>query len=159
MKIQFNKAVSDVTLYEICHKLQIPIRLICQRNELHNISQDGAYIVNLQPSTQGNGTHWCAFWKHKKTIFYFDSFSEPPPQNEVDLFFREHDTIWYSDVQIQSIKSSNCGFFCLGYFLALMHFKGPIPDRIGDYQNLFNKTDFKKNDKIIETFILHYINE
>lgn len=39
----------------------------------------GAYIINIQSSEDGSGTHWVSLYLAKKKAFYSDSFGLPPP--------------------------------------------------------------------------------
>jgi len=54
-------SISNVKLEEICKKKGIPLNGVYMKDELAEIQpQEGNYIINLQSSYQGSGTHWLA---------------------------------------------------------------------------------------------------
>jgi hypothetical protein len=55
------------------------------KNELPVKIKDGNYIINLQSSTQGDGTHWTALIIRNDTALYFDSFGAPPSTEIIDF--------------------------------------------------------------------------
>jgi hypothetical protein len=50
--------------------------------------EDGNYVLNLDDSTSG-GTHWIGFVVNtaKKSIYYFDSYGMPCPQECLDTWW------------------------------------------------------------------------
>ena len=52
---------------------------------------NGAYIINLQNSNDGNGTHWYCLYIENKHAMYFDSYGGPPPKEVVKFFKRKKD--------------------------------------------------------------------
>ena len=44
-------------------------------------------IINLDDE-EGNGSHWVAYKKYGKRIFYFDSFGNVKPPIELQKYFR-----------------------------------------------------------------------
>lgn len=157
MNLNFKKELYSNEIVDILQRLNIKINGIYAKDELNEKNlKYGAYVVNLD-NHYGMGTHWTCFYKSKNVIYYFDSFGFPPPQNEIDLFLKKHNKIFYNDIQIQHEKSILCGYFVIAFFLALKVFKGSIAYRIDQFQKLFNK-DTKKNDKILQTFLLSHYN-
>ena len=77
------------------------------------------YIINLENSYDGNGTHWTCFKVGGKTptdhqgnsIEYYDAFGFPPP---IELMNRAKGSIKWSNKQIQNVKSTACGWYCVG---------------------------------------------
>ena len=68
--------------------------------------KNGYYIVNL------NGrSHWTCLMKDKDKFYYFDSYGFPASQ-EVEDQINEY---MYSDLQLQHLNSSSCGFFCIAW--------------------------------------------
>lgn len=70
---------SKTTNYQLLHlykKFGIKIRDICSKDKFNdNQPCKGAYIINMQDSTDGNGTHWYLVYLEKpKKCAYFDSF-------------------------------------------------------------------------------------
>ena len=53
---------------------------IFSRDAKDHLHKTGSCIINLDDSI-GNGTHWVATNIKGKKVFYFDSFSIPPPMN------------------------------------------------------------------------------
>ena len=72
------------------------------------------YIINLQSSNQGNGSHWCCFSTFPKHCVYGDSYGIVPPTNIINFIESlgiKKIAYWYK--QIQSIRQTYCGWFCL----------------------------------------------
>ncbi len=98
------------------------------------------YIINLQSSTQGDGSHWCCFSTYPKHCVYFDSYAVVPPTNVIN--FIENlgiKRIAYWDKQIQSIRQTYCGWICLMF----LHFL---------YQGILHK-------KSLSTIMTHFQND
>ena len=68
--------------------------------------KNGYFVINL------NGrSHWTALLKDGDKYFYFDSYGFPASQ-EVEDQIGEY---IYSDLQLQHLNSSSCGWFCLAW--------------------------------------------
>lgn len=150
LKFNFKKNIlSNTDLYNLSEMLNLPLNGIYMKDEitLKNL-KNGNYIMNLQNHNQ-NGSHWVSFLKINKTIFYFDSFGMPAPQNEYDLFFKQHDKILYNKHQIQDINSHCCGYFAIA-FLYMMN-KNNL--NLTEFINMFAKQDLTKNDSIVKSLI------
>jgi hypothetical protein len=75
---------------------------------------DGYYVINL------NGkSHWTALFKNDKEYFYFDSYGFVASQ-EVEDQIKEY---IYSDIDIQSLNSTSCGFFCIAWMKWMQKYK------------------------------------
>jgi hypothetical protein len=73
----------------------------------------GSYIINLQSSFQGSGSHWSCFYYDKKQSYYFDSYGFIAPlevHNKIIPYY-------YSDSEFQDMKSTACGFYCLAFVI------------------------------------------
>lgn len=156
MNLNFNDELYSNQIEDIMKHLNIKLNGIYSKDELPSRLKNGCYIINLDNST-GEGTHWTAFYKYNKTIYYFDSFGFPPPQNEINIFFKGHDQLKYNDIEIQDEKSILCGYFCIGFFIAIKYFHGSLPYKISQFQRLF-KSNTKLNDSVLKNFILTYYN-
>jgi hypothetical protein len=120
------------------------------------------YVVNLQSSNQGNGTHWCCFSTFSKHCVYFDSYAVKPPTNVInfisDLGIKK---IAYWDKQIQSLRQTFCGWLCL-MFLDFLY-KGILKKQsLFTIMNKF-QNDFKWNFDIQEgpnnyNIVVNYFN-
>jgi hypothetical protein len=47
--------------------------------------KSGNYIINLESSTSGSGTHWMSMKISNKQCFYQDSFGVIPPKEIIDF--------------------------------------------------------------------------
>ena len=127
--------------------LKIPnFRGIFARHSPEHIHKKGGCIINLDDGV-GNGTHWVASFIKSKIIYYFDSFSLPPPVEFVDyarrLEMRYQHNYGYP---IQNISSVRCGYFCL-YFLDNIWRKS-----FYDCLKVFDLKDTQKNEKFIKKY-------
>ena len=133
---------------------KLPLIGIFMKNEMPTKPVNGCYIINLQSSTQGNGTHWTALFIYKKMSYYFDSFGAPPP-NEIILFSKKRKLqhLLYSNWIIQDLKSENCGWYCLGFLLYMWKNRQNI-----NIKEVFNQfvnnlqDDTLRNDEILRQF-------
>ena len=102
---------------------------------------NGAYIVNL------NGmSHWTALIKDGDIFYYFDSFGMPAP---APIEQRATDTIW-SDVDIQAMMSSSCGWFCIAW-IRFMKNKKDKKKAYANFLKLFTSHTPKllENEKVL----------
>src|SRR3977135_3220142 len=67
-------------------------------------------IINFQGETEGNGTHWSAWFKKGESKIFFDSFGTNVP-NELVKYLGKG--ILSSTFQIQKINSDICGELCI----------------------------------------------
>lgn len=73
-------------------------------------------IVNLD-SQIGSGTHWVAYTKRHKNVWYFDSFGNLPPPKELVNYFGHNINIKYNYKRFQKLNSYNCGHLCLKFLI------------------------------------------
>lgn len=108
--------------------------------------QNKFYIINLD-NNDGDGTHWCLVYNCRpKQCLYFDSFGQPSPENVLKRMKQIGKHIYYNDMQIQNINSSNCGYYCV-YVACNLALGRPYIDVI---------LDFDPNTKSNETKIENY---
>ena len=70
--------LSNFDIEEIANHYQIPI-VVVMKDELKNIKLINTnYIVNLESSKDGNGTHWMGLKIENKECVYFDSYGMLP---------------------------------------------------------------------------------
>ena len=136
--------LSNFDLEKICKFYKLPIVSISMKDELPSTIKDGCYIVNMQSSSQGNGTHWVALFVYKFNAFYFDSFGGLPP-NEIMKFVKKRNNchLFYNNWIIQNIKSSQCGWYCIAF---LKHM----------YQNLLQDLKVRPPRHMTHSIILYY---
>jgi hypothetical protein len=153
MSFNFNKNIlTDSDLKILSNKLNIKLNQVAMKDEISKL-QNGNYILNLQNHNQ-SGSHWTAFIKNRKKIYYCDSFGIIMPQEELDLFKDEKDLIYYNTTQIQDINSQCCGYFALGFLLYSKNNKGL---NLNNFLEMFNTKNLKQNDIIIKNYIKKYL--
>lgn len=72
-----------------------------------------AAIVNLDTSV-GSGTHWVCYRKIGSNIYYFDSFGNLKPPQELVQYFNGYD-VYYNYRTLQSYRMVICGHLCLRF--------------------------------------------
>ena len=72
---ELKKITTGEDLENMASSLHIPLLFTGLRNLLPKQPRTGGYILNLQPTDKGSGTHWTAIYlsKFPKHAFYFDS--------------------------------------------------------------------------------------
>ncbi len=68
-------------------------------------------ILNLD-TRNGPGSHWTAYFKIRKNIYYYDSFGNLPPPKELLNYFKEKE-IFYNRNREQEFNTIVCGHLCL----------------------------------------------
>ena len=150
--------LSNLDLIDYCKKLKIQLNGIYSKDIFNTIKpQLGCYIINLQDSNKGNGTHWtCLIIKSKSSCIYFDSFGITMPYDLICFVKRLNPKmkIYYSIDQIQHIDSIYCGWFCLFFLWFHMilykkeiNFNGYL---INKHNLIFDKKNLLANDFIIK---------
>lgn len=71
-------------------------------------------IVNLD-SIHGYGTHWVAYCKKKNEIYYYDSFGNLPPPQELVKYFGSISIINFNYYRYQDYNTFICGQLCLTF--------------------------------------------
>ena len=127
--------------------LKIPdFKGIFARDSVEHFHKTGSCIINLDDGV-GKGTHWVASFIKSGVIYYFDSFSLPPPLEFVEYARRLGMKYQYNyGNPIQNIYSVRCGYYCL-YFL----------DNIWrwsfyDCLKVFDLNDTQKNEIFIKKY-------
>lgn len=149
--------LSNFDLENLYNNLNIKLNAVLNKDLLNTIEPKiGNYIINLQNSYAGGGTHWTAFIIKKDITIYFDSYGVPPPNILLNFIhrFNKSSKIIYSIDQIQHYKSVLCGYYCL-YFHYYFN-----KNKIKNYTTLLNKHNSlyvyknrKLNDKILQELI------
>ena len=111
------------------------------------------YILNLDSNPMGPGTHWVLLYLvNKNTVFYFDSFGLPPPQR-ISYYSKIFKNRIRNIGQIQDIKSSSCGWYCI--YVADRLIKGD------SYLNIVETFDtrgttkgMRENEKVLQRYFL-----
>ena len=123
---------SNTELLDILKNDNIKINGVFAKDQLKKPLKDGFYIINLDNS-DGPGTHWTALYKINDGFsFYYDSFGFIAPEEIEDLLHKYE----YNKKQIQDIKSTSCGFYCIA-FIKFMINKQDKMKAFNTFCNLF----------------------
>lgn len=71
-------------------------------------------IVNLD-NTSGVGTHWVCYKRLLDTVYYFDSFGNMPPPQELLQYFKPAKNVLYNFNRLQKDDTKICGHLCLDF--------------------------------------------
>jgi hypothetical protein len=113
--------LNNFELEQISENYGMKLNPVVMKDEMQSLpAKNGNYIINLQSSTAGMGTHWCALCIEDKDIFYFDSFGIICPI-EVTTFCKRisKSSLAYNDLQIQHVETQTCGWYCINFLLHL----------------------------------------
>lgn len=144
--------LSNYDIINICKKLKINLNGVYS-NDLFNdvILENGFYVINLQNSNDGNGTHWTCVGISDYTHVYFDSYGFIAPQSVQEKL---NDFYFWNDSQIQHLESETCGWFCIAFMYYIQNDKEKkINKRYNNFINLFDKKNLLNNDDILYEFI------
>jgi hypothetical protein len=120
----------------------------CVSKDNLNILKRGFYIINLQSSEDGNGTHWCCLYVVNPVYsIWFDSFGFPPPK-EIESKLNLYD---FNKQGIQNINSSACGYYCIAFMKFVQGKTNPLL-AFNTFIKLFNKNT-KYNDEILKQIL------
>ena len=111
------------------------------------------YIINLDTSNEP-GSHFVAISVRGNTIIYFDSFGQRCSNQHISnaINASKKTLLRVSCIQIQSIKSLFCGYFCLA-FLIFDHYGISFDE----FLKKFNENDLDSNDSICINIIKSHI--
>ena len=146
--------ISNFDLEKLAKFYKLPLVSICMKNELPPKPIDGCYIVNLQSSTDGSGSHWVSMFVWKSICYYFDSFGAPPPLEIINFIKKKKGShLYFNNFIIQDLKSSNCGYFSLALLLYMYENRqnSNLKDAFNKFVNNF-ADDTTKNDDILKSF-------
>ena len=62
--------LSNFDLERLAEFYHLPLVAITMKDELPAKVEDGCYIINLQSSTSGNGTHWLGLFIYKNNAYF-----------------------------------------------------------------------------------------
>ena len=146
--------LSNFDIEEICQQYGVPLVGVFMKDELPSQLCDGNYIINLQSSTEGNGTHWTALVIDKTNAFFMDSFGAYPSQDIVKFVRKRKGLhLGYNNWIIQNIDSNFCGYFCIALFIYLRLNPGKLFHNANMFVSGFNDNS-KSNDAVLKSFFL-----
>jgi len=135
--------LSNTDIDEIMYKKGINYNGCFAVNELDHIPQ-GSTIINLN----GN-SHWTALIRDKDNYYYFDAFGFLCPKHIEDLIGKKY---MYSDKEIQGLKSSSCGFYCIA-FLKFLNNKKDKELFYKAFLDLFDNNKWEHNEVVLYTLL------
>jgi hypothetical protein len=144
--INTNNELSNFDIIKIIEdmKLSHVFGGVYSKDQLPTLQRNKFYIINLQDSDAGKGSHWTVFFYNKPlTSIYYDSFGFIAP-----LLVQENITPYiYNENEIQNYKSSACGYYCIA-FIKFLHNKTNKEEAFKTFLKLFNLQTFKI-DKVL----------
>jgi hypothetical protein len=147
--------LSNFDLEGLSEHYGFPLTQVLMKDELKSLkhSKNGNYIINLQSSNQGNGSHWMNLLVRDKKCFYCDSYGVLPPQEIITFAKRiPKSRLGYNDFAFQDIKAETCGFFCVGLLIHIHNNPNmDLYDACGDYIKMF-AYDTKKNNAVLKAY-------
>ena len=146
--------LSNFELEDISEHYGFPLTQVLMKDELKSISpKNGSYIINLESSSMGDGTHWMALLIRGKQCFYFDPFGVLMPTEVIDFCRRINKShLAYSEFEIQNLKAETCGFYACGLLIYIHN--NPNKDlyiACSEYIHQFSY-DTTKNNHILKLF-------
>ena len=140
--------LTNIDLANIAKQMKINLIAVVSKDELKNVApKQGGYIINMQDSTDGSGTHWSAMCVYEDDssykCLYFDSYGFPAA-TEIEDFCKRISPyrIAYNTKQIQKTFTTDCGWYTLSW-LFNMQYKRKYDDMIKDYERYIGM--FTKN--------------
>ena len=149
--------ISNYDLQELGTFFHIPV-IVCMKDELKfsKPSPISNFVINLESSSQGNGSHWLALCIKNKDCSYFDSYGMLPPE-EIIAFCKKikGSHLSYNTKEIQSMTSSTCGLYCFAFIFYLNYkFKKNVDNiytKSSSFSDLFSN-DTNINNNILKNF-------
>jgi hypothetical protein len=98
--------LNNFELEHIAQHYGFPLTVVMKDELVNHKPKSGNYIINLESSSQGNGTHWMSLGIHNKQCFYQDSFGIIPPKEVIDFCKRiPNSRLAFSEIQMQEITT------------------------------------------------------
>jgi hypothetical protein len=142
-----SNTLSNIDIEEILKSQGIKIKGVYMKNELPSKLKRGFYVINLQSSTDGNGSHWTALYYDSKHSYYFDPFGFLAP-TEVEHKLNEYT---FNNKQIQNLKSTACGYYCIAFIIFMNKRKNKKLGFIIFVDEFSTNTE--KNDKLLYNYL------
>ncbi len=160
--------LSNFDIERLCQKLDLPLVGVYQKDVLKTVPvQIGSYYVNQQNSDDGDGTHWVLIKIYSDddrdnggssngmafaNALYFDPFGLNMSE-EVEEFLRPFKPVPFNNRQIQSVRTSQCGWYCIACDYAL-EYKQYRETYLEDYELFLNhfSEDPNKNLTLLKEF-------
>jgi hypothetical protein len=140
--------LTNVDISEIAQRYGFPLSAMVMKDQLRNIKpKSGNYIIYLQSSTEGNGTHWVVAIIRGKKCFCQDSFGITPPTEVIEFCKRiKGSRFAYSEIESQHLNASTCGWYACGLLIYISHNPQKELYKVcGEYINQFSYDTSKNN--------------
>lgn len=144
---------TSLQLEEMARQLDLPLLGVISKDELTGRVKVGSIIINLESSTDGNGSHWVLLKVFPKgQVIFYDPFGFPPPRQVKQYIGKRK--IGVSTRQIQNPNATTCGYYCIACDCYMTHEKPTrdIYERFDDFLNKW-KVDTQKNDGILLDYL------
>lgn len=138
--------LTNTDIKNILDHYKIKLNAIDQKDKIV-LNKPGYYIINIQSSKEGSGTHWTALIYNPEKSYFFDAYGFPPP-DDIELLLPEYE---YNMFDIQNINSSSCGFYCIA-FLKFMNSKKDKESAFKAFLNLFKRNTIQ-NENILDDIL------
>ena len=145
--------LSNFDIEEIANHYNVDV-IIVMKDELKNMKPVNTnYIVNLESSSMGNGTHWMALKIGNKDCVYFDSYGMLPPEGIITFCKRiTKSHLSYNTKEIQDLNAKTCGFFAIAFIIFLhIHSSDDLYKNSSSFSDLF-LLETKLNNKKLQKF-------
>ena len=147
------EGITNRYIEDLMSKLPTNFKGVFSSDDIPLFTQsDVSFICNLSKRNE-QGTHFIGVYISKNYIIYFDPFGlECYVQNICKYLQIYNRQIVHSLSMIQHPSSLHCGYFCIGFVLAMNNNYS-----ISMYQNIFNSKNLYLNDDIVCDFIVKMI--
>jgi hypothetical protein len=149
-----HNGTSDIQLINMLKNDNKFVGKIYMKDELPDtLEKNKWYIINMESSTDGNGTHWVCFKTpaSKEPMIYFDPLIGGDPPIEV-LEHAKKSGVQFHMMEIQHISSTNCGLFCVACILSDKG-AGSSLDHFKRFVSRFS-TNTERNDLILHHLLI-----
>ena len=109
-----NNLLSNIDFDDIFKKDSFYGGTYCKDQLKNSKIEDKFYVINLEDSDKGKGTHWTMCYNVRKNInIYFDSMGIEPNEDIKKFMRKAKKKMACTDIQIQNLNSDSCGHFTL----------------------------------------------
>jgi hypothetical protein len=140
-------------LLDAARRAHIPLVWVGAKDEfaaLPVLLCNKGYIINLQSSDDGPGSHWVCVYITPSAAVYFDSFGAEVP--ETVLRRLRGLKVYRTNKIIQDIKKGFCGQYCLAFLEAMSAPRVPLLKRVRAFQLMWS-TDATSNQRKIREWV------
>ena len=152
-KLGMYPLTTNIELIQIADILEFQVEVLSKNllnSENRTGKKEGNYIINLQDSDKGNGTHWVGLVVYPKEAYYYDSFGISPPKEVLEFIdVKSNDKkhggkykngkreLYVSTKQIQNIYGGYCGQY-VSDFLNYMNNENQNKNRLNRFKQYLN---------------------